>query len=144
MSLPYTNLPQVAAAAGVPYCRGIVNGAYCGDLKTTTMDHRRGFVRDGTVHMADRRLSRSVIRYFALLAAQAEEGEAFDQMPPWEATWRRCVAAERICRERLHVRIPSVYWNNDRWTVRAQLTRVPTTDDRRAEALAWTRLAGAL
>lgn len=142
--IPYASLAEVAAAAGVPYCRGIRNGSYCGDLKTTTMDHRRGFVRDGEVHLSDRRLSRPVIRMFCLLAADAEEGDVFDQMPPWEARWRRCVAAERIARERLHVRIPSAYWNLDRWTVRAQLTSVPNDDPRRAEALAWARLAGGL
>lgn len=141
-NIPYHGLAEVAAAAGVPYCRGIVNGSYCGDPQTSGMDHKRGFVRDGEVHMADRRLSRSVVRAFCLLAADAEND--FDALPSWEARWRRCTAAERIARERLRIRLPSSYWNLDRWTVRAQLARVPTTEPHRAEALAWTRLAGSV
>lgn len=144
MSIPFNTMAEVAAAAGVPYCRGIVNGSYCGDLRTTTMDHRRGFIDGSTVHFADRRLNRSVLKAFCLLAADLEDGVAFDQMPLWEARWRRCALAEQIARERLHVRIPSAYWNLDRWTVRAQLTHVPTDHPDRAQAMAWTRLAGAL
>lgn len=141
-NIPYHGLSEVAAAAGVPYCRGIVNGSYCGDPQTSGMDHRRGFVRDGEVHMADRPVTRPVIRAFCLLAADAEEGEVYDQMPPWEARWRRCVTAAAIARNRLRVRIPSSYWNLDRWTVRAQLVHIPTSDPRRSEAMAWARLAG--
>lgn len=143
MSIPFNGLSEVAAAAGVPYCRGIVNGAYCGDPKTSAMDHKRGFVRDGEVHMTDRRLSRSVIRQFCLLAADVED-ELLDDLPPWEGRWRRCVAAQKIAKERLHVTIPSSYWNLDRWTVRAQLAHIPTDTPGRAEAMAWAKLAGAL
>ena len=136
MSLPYRHMAEVAEAASTPHCRGIdAHGQYCEG------DHRRGFVRDGTVHLSDRRVTRSSIRQFSGLAAEVVIDQPLDGMPSWRARWLRCSIAEEICRERLRVRIPNQYWDLDRWTVRAQLASVPVGTPQRAEAMAWATLA---
>ena len=144
MAIPYQHMQEIAEAAGVGYCRGInETGQYCGGIvtRTTKIDHQRGFVRDGVVHFSDRRVSRSAIRQFALLAAEIVIDQPLDEMPAWRSRWLRCSIAEEICRKKLRVRIPSSYWNLDRWTVKAQLINVPAGTPQRIEAVAWTRLA---
>ncbi len=106
------------------------------------MDHRRGFIdAEGRVHMADRRLTRSTLRTFCLLAADAEmlTLTEYDDAPPWLLRFERCRRASEIARTRLHVRIPSSYWNLDRWTVKAQLANVDPGTPRRDEALTWAK-----
>jgi hypothetical protein len=143
MTIPYAHMADVAAAAGVGYCRGIdPNGFWCGDIRTSHLEHQRGFVRDDVVHFSDRRVSRSAIRQFAMLAAEIIIDQPMDDMPAWRSRWLRCSIAEEICRKKLHVRIPSAYWNLDRMTVRAQLIHVEPDVPQRKEAVAWTRLAG--
>ncbi len=130
------DLGRAAAAAGVGYCRGIVNGAYC-----YAGDHQKGFVTDdGTVHFNRQRITHATLRKFCLLAAEAETGGM--DYPDWGVRYLHCSSAERIAREKLHVRIPSRSWTLDRWKVRAQLAHVPTDHPLRAEALAWSRLGG--
>jgi hypothetical protein len=144
MTIPFTNYADLAAALGVGYCRGVTpDGQYCGlpDARTATTRHRVGFVVDETIHMSDRKITRSAIRMFTMLAARTITGPEVDDYAPWKRTWLLSSIAEEMCRKRLHVRIPSAYWNSDRWTVRAQLIHVDTKTPQRAEAMAWTRLA---
>lgn len=131
----FVDLREIASIIGVNHCRGIMNGQYCDG------DHQRGFVRDGIVHMADRKvMRRSMIREFLVLAVEAMD-PAIAGFAPWEARYLRCVRAERLAREALHIRLPSTLWNHDRWTVRAQLVSVPVDHPTRSAALAWSRLA---
>ena len=144
MSIPYNGMGEVAAAAGVGYCRGIDPlGFKCGGIiiLTTKVDHQRGFVRNGVVHFSDRRVSRSAIRQFAMLAAEIVIDNDLESMPSWKSRWLRCSIAEEICRKKLHVRIPSAYWNLDRWTVKAQLINVDPGTPQRREAMTWAQLA---
>ena len=93
MAIPYQHMQEIADAAGVGYCRGInETGQYCGGIvtRTTKIDHQRGFVRDGVVHFSDRRVSRSAIRQFALLAAEIVIDQPLDEMPAWRSRWLRC------------------------------------------------------
>lgn len=140
MSLPHSSIAAMAKAAGVPHCNGMISGRYCGDIKTYATTHRKGFVQGGTVHMSERRVNKSVIRTFCMLAAEAEAGSAYAGMQPWEQRWRTCVDAEHIARLRLHVRIPRSSWDLERWTVRAQLAQVPTGTPGRKEAMQWSSL----
>jgi len=141
MPIPFEDLAQVAAKVGVNYC----DGTGCGGcmVSESRRDHDRGFVvvSTSTVHMSERRVIKSVIRRFALLAADITIGPEVEAMPPWKATWLRCSIAEEICRLKLHVRIPNAYWNLDRWAVKAQLAQVEDGVPQRIEAMAWTRLA---
>ena len=140
MPLPYASIASLSRAVGVPHCMGVVHGRYCGDISTFEAEHRRGFVRDGTVHMSERRVNRSVIRLFCMLVAEFESFGVYDDMEPWERRWRMCVDAERVARLRLHVRLPRALWDVDRWSVRAQLVHVPTATPGRREAMAWSSL----
>jgi hypothetical protein len=136
-------MQEVAAAAEVGYCPGLTPNGWCGGIVilTTKADHQRGFVRDDVVHFTERRVSRSSIKYFTMLAAEIVIDNDIDSMPKWRSHWLRCSIAEEICRKQLHVRIPAAYWNLDRWTVRAQLIHVEHGTPQRQEAMAWAQLA---
>lgn len=140
MSLPHGSVSSMAKALAVKHCMGMSNGRYCGDINTFEAQHKRGFVQGDTVHYAERRVNKSVIRSFCMLVAELESAGAYSALAPWEVRWRTCVDAEHIARLRLRVRIPRSAWDLDRWTVRAQLASVPTDTPGRKEAMAWSSL----
>lgn len=130
------NLTQAAAAAGIPYCRGLLNGVYC-----RSGDHAKGFVFDGFVHLADgQRTTDWKLQRLCMLAAELELGDLQGEW--WERRYQTCALAEQIARKRLRIRIPRSAWDIDRWTVRGHLAHVPTSHPLRARAMAWTKLAG--
>ena len=138
----FRHVHEVAAVIDVPYCDGFdAEGRSCGNGLASEMEHRRGFVRNGVVHLSDRRVTRSAIKQFALLVADAIIGSEVAEIPAWKARWLRCSIAAEICRRKIHVRIPAAYWNLDRWTVRAQAAQVVPGTPQRAEATAWAQAA---
>ena len=81
-------------------------------------EHRRGYTSTGTIHWADRKVTRHGIRNFLLLAASAELGG--ETPPMWEFIWsinRSVIERTRT----LGIRIPRRYSEHDRTVVRYML-----------------------
>lgn len=136
--MKYRNLTQAAEAAGVPYCRGIVSGSYCGDPATVTERHRRGFI-DERVHLDRQRITKGTLKLFALMAARLELDAELEGVDPWEAQWRTAVRGEQILRERMGIRLSHKAWSFARASVRAQIVKVDPSPARTA-AMAWVQM----
>lgn len=130
--------PQMAQRLGVGYCRGMLpTGHYC-----RAGDHRlNGFVRDGTVHLAEPdRVDRRDALVFLRLAAQALDPTMNDDVP-WRRTYR-LYRGVRDAAARFHMVYPPRHWTADKAFVLAGVAGLSNSVPMRKQAYDWARRTG--
>jgi hypothetical protein len=98
----------------------------------STLDHRKGTLRGSTLHWTDRRVTKPGLRRFLMLAASHD----IYSVPRWALIWNRNVWVVAAA-EKLRVRLPSRYSDEDRAKVAWELrdTHDPTYEQQ--AALRW-------
>lgn len=130
----YKTYADIAKAIGIEYCNGIGPGA--------DRTHDSGFVssRPWTIHWTERRVTRSGIRRFLIVAWDIIDADAATARHGWQGLWDRTKWVRQTASETLHVTIPAELWAEDKARLAARLTDVDITRDREAKrALRWTQ-----
>ena len=136
MSLP-KNYVEIAAAIGVYYC---VESGPLHDTGYTSFDGGPEG-RDRTIHWTERRVTRSGIRRFLVLAYP--EDSLYFGAPRWLRIWCRITWVRDQART-LHVSIPNDLWDEDKARLAARLATAVYAAGSEEEieakrALRWTR-----
>lgn len=127
---------EIAAAVGVPRCRGIRDGFRCYE------NHETGVIRGGFIHWRDRRVLREGIYHFLKLAAifivtRGPDTET-EAMPDWAVRYRVLSLIPTLAKE-IHIALPRKLSANDRAELAVMLLRVPPSEPGREAALKWAR-----
>jgi hypothetical protein len=131
---------EIAKAIEVDYCGEEGSGhetGYC------SMDGAPDG-RSPRVHWTERRVTRSGIRRFLMLAYDAEpiSYTTGRQVPAWLNLWWKIQWVRETARDVLHTTIPSEYWAEDKARLAAKLVNAPySVNDYQAReaALRWAR-----
>lgn len=124
----------MARELGLAYCRGILpTGHYC------PRSHRlNGEAAGGTIHFADRQVTKTNTLAFLKLAAMIVDPALADEPVPW----RRVYLLNRLVRElgaRLRLRIPTRLTKADKAFVLASIAGLSNEVPMRKQAFDWAR-----
>jgi hypothetical protein len=137
----YQTYADIAKAIEVDYCGEEGSGhdtGYC------SMDGAPNG-RTARVHWTERRVTRSGIRRFLMLAYDAEPVSYVNRgepIPSWLNLWWKIKWVRETARDVLHTTIPTDLWAEDKARLAAKLTNAPYSVhdyEEREAALRWAR-----
>jgi hypothetical protein len=130
----YKTYAEIANVIDVDYCP---SWRQCGGPT-----HVDGYVDDMNIlHWTERRVTRSGIRRFLMLAWKTTWVPGLGVLPPWLQLWLQITWVRNRAKIDLHTIIPAPYWNESKARLASKIavTRDTHYKEEKAKALRWAQ-----